>query len=431
MKLQDCFISGWETGGELNAIISIKVLDKSKVFQIKAGIEAEMTTPTISGKIEAEANIDKSTLNKETETTIAVNWSGGGSIKDPTEDWNIDSLKKAAAAFPDLVAITPQRTYAILTKYTALASFHQQQRNFSPLDYENAGIYTGSLLDNYMDYKALWKQISNATYELQVNRATIDMGEPTEEIWELAKVHEFHGPDQGRSQSENSDVDREAKRLKAPSPALNGYEMIESSRGSHVVKATAQHSYLQDPVGSFFTQFDGFRPSFAGLIAARKVCRSEMSKIVREVDLVAKDPTLALDADRDMYFLNPLVFRQLLPVRRLNLDAWTNADLSLRLFARSLLKTHCLELETLQLHCYLATVLPKSGTATFRQYTTWTLTSRRMRFVCKGLSKELPTKHATIPSKVAQVLPQTRISTRGQCCSMILKSLIKRTDHPS
>lgn len=39
---------------------------------------------------------------------------------------------------------------AILTKYTSLRSFHEATNRGSPLDYENAGIYTSSLLDAYM-----------------------------------------------------------------------------------------------------------------------------------------------------------------------------------------------------------------------------------------------------------------------------------------
>lgn len=38
---------------------------------------------------------------------------------------------------------------AILTKYTALRSYHEQTVRGSPLDYENAGIYTSGLLDAY------------------------------------------------------------------------------------------------------------------------------------------------------------------------------------------------------------------------------------------------------------------------------------------
>ena len=260
---QDTFISGWEEGGELDAILSIKVLDKSKIFEIKASLEAELNTPAIGGKVEGAFEMTKNNLSRDTETTVTVNWSGGGSIKDPREDWTINSLKKAAAAFPELVAITPQRTFAILTKYTALADFQKKQRNFTPLDYENAGIYTSALLDSYMDYKALWKQISNATYELEANRATIDMAEPDEDLAALAKTE----------------------------------ETSSKTEGSPTTK-----------------QLSVFAPSFAGLIDARNVCRFEMAKIVKEVDEVAKDPSLAIDPHRDARFLHPLIFKLLLPV---------------------------------------------------------------------------------------------------------------------
>ena len=292
----------------MNAILSIKVLDKSKIFQVKASIEAELTTPSIAGKVTANVDLDKASLSKETETTLAVNWSGGGSIKNPGEDWSIDTLKMAAAAFPDLVAITPQRTYAILTRYTALESFHRQQTNFHPLDYENAGIYTGALLDAYMDYKALWKQISNATYELEGNRATIAMGEPSEEIVHLAKVRSFPLVDRNTK----------SKRIPDGKPESKSEEDIGNEQQS-AVSDKQQRKQQSTPSGeSEIKDLLVFQPSFAGLIEARKMCRFEMSKIVREVDLVANDPTLALDPIRDSFFLHPLVFKQLLPVSQVN-----------------------------------------------------------------------------------------------------------------
>lgn len=99
-----------------------------------------MKTPSISGKVKADVDMNKKTLNKETETTVSMTWSGGGSIKRPQDDWSIESVKKSAAAFPDLVAIAPQRSFAILTRCTALESFQRGKGNFNPLDYENAGI---------------------------------------------------------------------------------------------------------------------------------------------------------------------------------------------------------------------------------------------------------------------------------------------------
>jgi hypothetical protein len=69
--MQDCFISGWEEGGELNAVISIKVHDKSKVFDVKAGLEAEMNQPSISGKVEGKVHIEKSEMSRSTETSTS------------------------------------------------------------------------------------------------------------------------------------------------------------------------------------------------------------------------------------------------------------------------------------------------------------------------------------------------------------------------
>ena len=240
---------------------------------------------------------------------ISVTWSGGGSIKDPTQDWNINTLKQAAAAFPDLVAITPQRTYAILTKYTSLASFHEHKQVFTPLDYESAGIYTRALLDSYMDYKAMWKQISHATYELKGNRATIEMAKPTEETTGLARI--LLMPPTVNSKGKTDDECKaleEAKEAKAK----------EEGRQAMIVAEPIDKS--QDPEDALKKalttgiQYRVFSASFAGLIHARKVCRFEMAKIVNEVDLVAKNPKLSTDPTRDAYFLNPLVFEQLLPV---------------------------------------------------------------------------------------------------------------------
>lgn len=276
----------------------MKIADKSKVFEIKASLEAELTTPGISGAVKGSFEQTKNNISSDTETTIAVNWSGGGRIKDPTEDWSIASLKKAAAAFPDLVAITPQRTYAILTKYTALESFHLQVHGFSPLDYENAGVYTGSLLDNYMDYKALWKQISFASYELENNRATIDMAQPSQDVYELAKV-------------------------KTPmlSSKRKAQKLLKDSTNASLALATQETDAAASPNDPKESEAEKsipvFPASFAGLIQARKVCRMEMAKIVNEVDAVAEDPSVASDATRDEYFLNPLVFKQLIPVRTL------------------------------------------------------------------------------------------------------------------
>ena len=52
---------------------------------------------------------------------------------------------------------------AILTKYTSLRSFYEQEVVGGPLDYENAGVYTSALLDAYLDYKSIWTDIQVGT----------------------------------------------------------------------------------------------------------------------------------------------------------------------------------------------------------------------------------------------------------------------------
>lgn len=185
--------------------------------------------------------------------------------KDPGDDWNIKTLKQAAAAFPDFVAVTPQRTLAILTKYTALEDFHKKQKNYSPLDYENAGIYTGALLDNFMDYKALWKQISNAQFELENNRATIEMSEISEEMAELAVIRPLpEGTSSNSASGQSMLLDSKPAGGNSPEDEQNYYD-------------PTLHGTVDEHK---FTRYPAFPPSFAGLIRAKKICRIEMAKIM-------------------------------------------------------------------------------------------------------------------------------------------------------
>lgn len=48
---------------------------------------------------------------------------------------------------------------AIITKYSALRSYQELSNRGTPLDYENAGVYTNALLDAYLEYKSIWKDL--------------------------------------------------------------------------------------------------------------------------------------------------------------------------------------------------------------------------------------------------------------------------------
>lgn len=205
-----------------------------------------------------------------------------------------------------------------MRRYTALESFQRQKDNYSLLDYENAGIYTGALLDHYMDYKLMWKQLSMATYELEQLRATIEWTQMPEELYKLANIQELPESQKGQKLRQSNLEYNNSKGSRQD--ALAG---IEDALAKGDFDPQAVDRFMADLVGtevaqdrptSRWVQLKPFTPTFAGLIKARKLCRVEMAKIVNETDLVTRDPKIALERDRDSYFLHPLVFKQLLPV---------------------------------------------------------------------------------------------------------------------
>ena len=48
---------------------------------------------------------------------------------------------------------------AVLTKYTALASYHEWTNGKELVNYDSAESYMDRLLDDYFQYKYIWKQI--------------------------------------------------------------------------------------------------------------------------------------------------------------------------------------------------------------------------------------------------------------------------------
>ncbi|KAJ7292061.1 hypothetical protein C8J57DRAFT_1044173 [Mycena rebaudengoi] len=264
----DSFISGFIEGGEFNALISIKLKDRSSAKAIKGQLEVDLNFTAI--KVSGDAAVDKSdsSSNIDGETTISVSWKGGGDIKDAeVSDWTLASLKAVAMEFPEHVMSCPMRTSAILTKYTALKSFYEISSRATPLEYENAGVYSSALLDAYMDYKVMWRDIQ-----------------------------------QGMS----SDV---------PVPAAPSSGVVQSSTTSPAPVASVvgiPETLPEAPMPP--NDLKPYKPNIFGLDAARRDCRFEMIKIVREVDDVAYDPKVACDPTRIYQYLSPAVFRMLLPV---------------------------------------------------------------------------------------------------------------------
>ncbi|KAK0624296.1 hypothetical protein B0T14DRAFT_426729, partial [Immersiella caudata] len=154
----DCYISGFLSGGEFHGIVSIKVLDVRRKAEVESKLKGKFNAPSGKGFTLSE-NLGSSGLDatlRETETTITVNWTGGGEIKPDGQEWTLDTLMKAAASFPNRVAACPQRTWAILTKYTKNRSFLEWEVDSASQipNFSLARAPAEELLDSYMAYKS-------------------------------------------------------------------------------------------------------------------------------------------------------------------------------------------------------------------------------------------------------------------------------------
>ncbi|KAF8648182.1 hypothetical protein AX16_006321 [Volvariella volvacea WC 439] len=153
----DCYISGFIEGGELHGVISIKALDSSKKEEVKAKIIGDLNGSGPDGFTFDPSGYTGAfgTNLRESEVTIAVNWSGGGRIKPDDEEWTLESLYRVASAFPSKVAVCPQKTWAILTRYNNNPQFVKWsiENNIMPKDFSHVESYASDLLDTYMVYK--------------------------------------------------------------------------------------------------------------------------------------------------------------------------------------------------------------------------------------------------------------------------------------
>jgi len=254
----DSFISGFQEGGFFHAIVSMRSLDKSNLTNIKADAHVALQFGVGSVSAQGDVSMSKSNLNRDCEVNITVNWAGGGQLKNSDETWTIDSLMATASRFPELVAKCPQRTHAILTKYTALRGFldWSATRKLTMLDYEVAQLYTDELMDVYLGYKAIWKDIHNLLEDMDEGKAIVK-------------------------------------------------------------KSTAITGSLSPPFWTTTLKqppLVPFEPSFEGLDAALRTCRIMMVRIVKEVDDLKVNPKLSVVPERELPYIRPQVFRLLLPV---------------------------------------------------------------------------------------------------------------------
>ncbi|KAF5664050.1 hypothetical protein FDENT_12978 [Fusarium denticulatum] len=158
----DSYISGFMEGGDLHGIVSMKVLDTSKKTNVETALKGAMNGS--AGEFTLSEGTASSTIEaavQETESTVTVNWSGGGQIKNDDAEWTLASLISAASAFPGRVAACPHKTYAILTPYNRNRHFVKwaEENNITIPDFSPVQQYTHDLLDSFMEFKNILSRI--------------------------------------------------------------------------------------------------------------------------------------------------------------------------------------------------------------------------------------------------------------------------------
>ncbi|KNB12204.1 hypothetical protein FOXG_11844 [Fusarium oxysporum f. sp. lycopersici 4287] len=290
----DCFISGFIEGGEFDALVTVTTEETIKKNSLSGGLElgANISGFDVSGQV--HGGVENNSNDKKARTKISVTWSGGGDIRnDNIKEWTLESLKAVAMSFPDAVAVCD----AVLTKYTSLRSYHEQTRKGSPLDYENAGVYTAALYDAYTDYKMMWGQIHTMIGGFNTNEIRLF----TREALTIPKdfVEDMKKDQENKKTHYN-------ERVKAREEAENA-----AALAPYTPNKTRDDKPIEKPLP--INKFEPYKADIFGLEKAAHDCRFEMIKIVREVDAVTRDPLVACDPERISQYLSPNVFRLLLP----------------------------------------------------------------------------------------------------------------------
>ncbi|KAJ5692691.1 hypothetical protein N7462_002114 [Penicillium macrosclerotiorum] len=192
----DCYVSGFVEGGDLHGIVSVRVLDASKKSEVQSAIESQINgggTATSFTLSDASVGSGLEEALKHTETSVSVSWSGGGQIKPDSEEWTLDSLMRAAAAFPSRVAECPQRTWVILTRYTDNREFVEwaSDNNIKLPDFVPVQNYSSELLDCYMEFKHNLNRLQSVMANPSQYRLSKCENPIPLDIWALVKEREL------------------------------------------------------------------------------------------------------------------------------------------------------------------------------------------------------------------------------------------------
>ncbi|KAI1183992.1 hypothetical protein F5B17DRAFT_102470 [Nemania serpens] len=324
----DSFVSGYQEGGTFTAVISVKARNENKSRDIKAEAAIKFTknreAPKTDGAGESNhlnldldfSKEDMSFLN-ENETTISVSYTGGGQgLKDDKEDWTYETMRSAALRFPSLVAKTPMRTHAILTKYTALRSYHTHFGGLKMPAFEMAGVYSTLLQEAYLDYKTVAKNLQVLAYDVSAGQTRlIAASEAMTKLEQASKPAAPAGGDGVKTPSDSGEsttsLDAGGAAPEMPLPAKPNTPR-NNDNGSNTKKQQQleERPYAWKPI----QLAKDFAPTLQGIEEARSVVRTMLIRIVQEINILTKFPEAAIDEERVQPHMSPFLFKEFLPV---------------------------------------------------------------------------------------------------------------------
>jgi hypothetical protein len=243
----DTFISDFVVGGELYALVRIKLRDKKKL----ADASAQLTPPSSPLAVEAKTDSHKSGREafNQSEIFIRVQWRGGGEIKSHDVQWGLDGLVRIANAFPSLVAIKSAKIRAVLTPYASLKSFQDWIHKTS---FEDA-LKLSEMTFRY-DLCSVYVEMLYADFNAYSQLCT-DLEHMINNISEY-KVRKIGGSDQGASHAR--DGQHRGRGRKPRKPGLPGISRkINASQPAHGGGHVSEVDVGEERARSTYRQDDG------------------------------------------------------------------------------------------------------------------------------------------------------------------------------
>ena len=260
-------------------------------------------------------------------------------------------MKNAALRFPKLVAQTPMRTHAILTKYTSLRSYHNRYPTLQPPAFEVAAVYAMILQEAYLDYKTVAGSLQVLGFEVSAGKMKLLGASEYRKQIEEAKRERLLEAERRRKAVENIDkestTDETSSKPGVNTPNTDASDNEKGVNASKVsnTKAAEKNGDEEDDSDEEADKKDKgknekgkneeggdkgsndmklhwkpikltkeYNPTIQGLEDARSMVRTFLIRIVQEINILTRYPELALEQDRVQPHISPFLFKELLPV---------------------------------------------------------------------------------------------------------------------